>query len=146
MKNLLNDFNTLISRQLNPSSKTSESQNSMPQYNLAVTSDLIENPSPRCACIVVLDTSGSMCGEPIKQLNAGFQQFLKALNDDEVAACSVEVSVITAGGRVQEELPFTSAMSIEHTGQFAAGGMTPLGGAVSRALDALEKRFIARQA
>ena len=34
--------------------------------------DLIENPMPRCACILALDTSGSMSGRPIQELKEGF--------------------------------------------------------------------------
>jgi uncharacterized protein YegL len=112
----------------------------MSNYALVTTNDLIENPSPRCPCMVVLDTSASMSGEPIQQLNAGFQHFLQALNNDEVASCSVEVAVITAGGRVNEQLPFTVAMDIDRCDSFNANGMTPLGGAVDLALKKLEER------
>ena len=109
-------------------------------YNLAITDDLIENPSSRCACMVVLDTSASMGGAPIEQLNAGFKLFLQSLHDDEVADCSGEVAVLTAGGNVTEVLPFTTAMNIESCATFSAGGMTPLGSAVDKALDMLEQR------
>jgi uncharacterized protein with von Willebrand factor type A (vWA) domain len=34
-------------------------------------SDFAENPEPRCACLLLLDTSGSMQGAPIRELNAG---------------------------------------------------------------------------
>ena len=109
-------------------------------YTLATTDDLIDNPSPRCPCMVVLDTSYSMSGAPMTQLNQGFAGFLNALQDDEVAACSVEVGVITAGGRVTEQLPFTTAMNIDRCDTFSAGGGTPLGEAVERALETLEQR------
>lgn len=102
--------------------------------------DLIENPSPRCPCMVVLDTSGSMSGEPIAQLNAGLAQFLQAVREDEVAAYSVEVGVITAGNRVREQLPFTTATHIEGFATLEANGATPLGEAVNLALDRLEAR------
>lgn len=102
--------------------------------------DLIENPSPRCPCMLVLDTSGSMSGEPIAQLNAGLAQFLQAVREDEVAAYSVEVSVITAGNRVREQLPFTTTTHIEDCAAFEANGATPLGEAVGLALDRLEAR------
>lgn len=122
------------------SSASTQRGDTMSRYELATSNDLIENPSPRCPCMVVLDTSASMGGAPIQQLNAGFQQFLQALNDDEVASCSVEVGVITAGGRIDEQLPFTAAMDIDHCNSFSAGGMTPLGGAVDLALKKLEER------
>lgn len=114
--------------------------NTMNHYELTTTNDLIENPSPRCPCMVVLDTSASMDGAPIRQLNSGFRSFLQALNNDEVASCSVEVSVISAGGRVNEQLPFTAAMNIDHCNTFSAGGSTPLGAAVELALQKLEAR------
>ena len=102
--------------------------------------DLINNPSTRCACMLVLDTSGSMAGTPIDQLNIGLQQFIQELQSDELAAYSVEVGVITAGGNVQEALPFTTAESIGSIHPLQADGVTPLGEAVSLALDQLEQR------
>lgn len=117
-------------------------------YDLTNTNDLIDNPSPRCPCMVVLDTSGSMSSggffssgpSPIDQLNEGFQKFLESLRADEVAAYSVEVGVITAGGSVREALPFTTAHAIESFQPLVAGGETPLGGAVTLALRRLEER------
>lgn len=112
----------------------------MPQYQIARNTDLIDNPSPRCPCMVVLDTSGSMNGHTIQELNSGFELFLKNLRDDDVAAYSVEVSVITAGDRVHEHIPFTIATNIDIHTEFQASGVTPLGGAVEMALDRLESR------
>ncbi|ART83423.1 glycosyl transferase family 2 [Oceanisphaera profunda] len=109
-------------------------------YDLILANDLIENPSARCAVTMVLDTSASMSGSPIQQLNEGFQLFLNTLSEDEVAAYSVDVSVITAGGQVEQRLPFTSLSSIDNCEQFSANGMTPLGGAVDLALAQLEAR------
>lgn len=104
------------------------------------SNDLIENPSPRCPCMVVLDTSGSMSGEPIQQLREGFNRFLQSLLEDEVALYSVEVGLITAGGRVQEVLPFTTVDQIDHPVNFDANGSTPLGAAVHLAMQRLEAR------
>jgi uncharacterized protein YegL len=102
--------------------------------------DLIENPSPRCACMLVLDTSGSMSGDAIKELNAGLAQFIEEVKEDEFTAFSVEVGVITAGGRVIEQLSLTPAHQIESFRSLVADGDTPLGGAVNMALDCLEIR------
>lgn len=109
-------------------------------YTFTPSHDLIENPSPRCACMVVLDTSGSMNGAAIEQLNEGFQFFINALKEDEIAAYSVEVGVITAGESVIEQLPFTAAYNIEHVKCFRASGLTPLGKATELALRRLEER------
>lgn len=109
-------------------------------YPLIHASDLIDNPSPRCPCLVVLDTSGSMLGRPIAELNEGLQQFIRELHADEVAACSVELAVITAGSRVEQALPFTTALQLEGCAPFVANGSTPLGEAVTQGLDLLEQR------
>ena len=33
--------------------------------------DLVSNPEPRCPCLLLLDTSGSMSGRPLAELNEG---------------------------------------------------------------------------
>lgn len=96
------------------------------------------NPEPRCPCVLLLDTSGSMLGKPILELNAGLTTFQNALITDEVAMLRVELALITFGPvKVTQE--FVSA------GQFTppslrAGGDTPMGGAVQLALDKIEER------
>ncbi len=35
--------------------------------------ELVSNPEPRCACVLLLDTSGSMNGNPLAQLNQGLK-------------------------------------------------------------------------
>ena len=121
-------------------SSTQRTRTNMQNYALITNDDLIENPSPRCPCMVILDTSVSMDGAPIMQLNEGMQHFMQSLQQDDMAACSVEVSVITAGGQVIEQLPFTTAMSIDQISHFSATGGTPIGEAVRLGLQRLEER------
>ena len=102
--------------------------------------DLIDNPSTRCACMLVLDTSGSMEGSPIQELNAGLQAFIQQLQDDDIAAYAVDLGVITAGSPVREVIPFTSISSLQQVAPLSAAGTTPLGEAVSLALRRLEER------
>ncbi len=102
--------------------------------------DLVSNPSPRCACMLVLDVSCSMSGAPIDALNAGVQAFVEALKDDEMASFSVELGVISVGGQVKEELPFTTACNVQHIRPLTTTGNTPLGEAVESALKRLEQR------
>jgi hypothetical protein len=37
--------------------------------------EFVENPENRCPVILLLDTSGSMSGQPIQQLNRGIAAF-----------------------------------------------------------------------
>lgn len=102
--------------------------------------DLIENPSTRCACMLVLDTSASMNGAPINELNAGLELFLEAVRDDEMAAYSVDLGILSVGQKVTEIMPFTTACSIETFIPLQANGSTPLGQAVQLALKKLDER------
>lgn len=43
--------------------------------------EFADNPEPRCPCLLLLDTSGSMQGRPIQQLKEGLVTF-----EDELAA------------------------------------------------------------
>ncbi|MDR1835548.1 MAG: VWA domain-containing protein [Fusobacteriaceae bacterium] len=102
--------------------------------------DLIVNPTPRCACILVLDTSGSMSGDPIQELNNGLMNFIEEVREDDLAQYSVEIGLITAGGGVRVEMPLTPVHLIEAVHYFEAAGDTPLGEGVDTALNMLEKR------
>lgn len=102
--------------------------------------DLVENPSPRCPVALVLDTSGSMSGEPIAELNAGVQLFIDETKRDDLARWSVDLAVWTAGGSVQQLCDFTGIEHINGVAPMDAGGSTPLGEAVSRAIEALNAR------
>ena len=112
----------------------------MATYELIASNDLIDNPSPRCACMVILDTSGSMDGYAIRELNIGIGHFIASVQQDEVAAYSVEIAVITAGAKITEILPFTTANNIDGITEFSAYGCTPLGQATELALKRLEQR------
>ena len=104
-----------------------------------MTNDLIENPTPRCACMLVLDVSHSMEGEKIRELNEGVRQFLSEVQDDEFARYSVELGVITFGGKVETVQPI-GPLPEEMLEDFPASGMTPMGKAVNAAISALKRR------
>ncbi|MDO4707956.1 vWA domain-containing protein [Porphyromonas gingivicanis] len=62
----------------------------------------LNNGEDKCLCVLLLDTSGSMSGEPIRELNKGLQQFQEQTLEDETAASRLEVAIITFGGIVQQ--------------------------------------------
>src|SRR5438094_9283302 len=65
--------------------------------NPFIAADIITNPEPRCPCLLLLDTSGSMSGTPIRELNNGLVTFRDELVADEMAVKRIEVSVVTFG-------------------------------------------------
>lgn len=103
------------------------------------TDDLVDNPTPRVPVVLCLDTSGSMSGEPIRELGAGVNLFYAAVHDDEIARFSAEVAVVTFGGTVGRVADFGP---VEPSPGFSlsAGGGTPMGVGVCQALDLLERR------
>lgn len=102
--------------------------------------DLIDNPTPRCPVALVLDTSGSMYGAPIEQLNAGAQLFIDEVKRDDLARWSVDLAVYTAGGSADCIQSFIGVEQVAGLAPFSAGGGTPLGQAMRMALDDLEAR------
>lgn len=102
--------------------------------------DLIDNPTPRCAVALVLDTSGSMDGERIEALNAGIQLFIEEVKRDDLARWSVELAVYTAGGSSDCIQAFISADNVAGFESLSASGSTPLGEATRMALNDLEVR------
>lgn len=100
--------------------------------------EFAENPEPRCPCLLLLDTSSSMSGNPIGELAAGLDSFRDELNADSLASKRVEVAVITFGP-VQVDNEFTSAMHF-YPPALEASGVTPMGEAIERGVDLLRAR------
>lgn len=102
--------------------------------------DLIENPTPRVPVILCLDTSGSMRGQPIQELSDGVNLFYQSIFNDEYARYSVEICIVTFGnGGIQRAADFSPVEGLPNL-NFSAGGVTPMGRAVSDALKILEDR------
>lgn len=101
--------------------------------------DLVTNPTPRVPICLVLDTSGSMDGDPIDELNEGVKTFFDAILSDEVAQWSAEISIVTFGDTATQILDFASIQK-QTVPTLQASGSTPMGAAVNLALDLLERR------
>jgi uncharacterized protein YegL len=100
--------------------------------------DLVANPEPRCPCLLLLDTSGSMNGRPIDELNAGLRVFKEELSSDAMAMQRVEVALMSFGPvRVISE--FQTA-DLFHPPTLTTTGDTPMGAAIVQGIDMLETR------
>lgn len=100
--------------------------------------EFAENPEPRCPCLLILDVSGSMSGQPIRELNDGLVQFKDELSADPMAIKRAEVAVITFGP-VQTVAEFQTP-DLWHPTTLVARGDTPMGAAIERGLSMLRTR------
>jgi uncharacterized protein YegL len=100
--------------------------------------EFVDNPEPRCPCVLLLDTSKSMSGKPIEELNAGLKLFHDELLEDELASKRVEVAVVSFGPvRVATDFSTPEFFDVP---ALAAEGETPLGAAIDQALSLVEER------
>ena len=97
-----------------------------------------DNPEPRCPCVLLLDTSGSMYGAPIRELNEGVKVFKQELLQDQLATKRVEVAVITFGP-VTIESDFHTVPNF-HPRELETTGNTPMGAAITAAIDIVNNR------
>jgi uncharacterized protein YegL len=97
-----------------------------------------DNPEPRCACLLLLDTSGSMSGSSIEELNEGLRTFEEELKSDSLSAKRVEVAVVSFGP-VEVDNDFVSASQF-YAPTLHASGATPMGEAIERGLELLRTR------
>src|SRR6266404_3771467 len=100
--------------------------------------ELVANPEPRCACLLLLDTSGSMHGQPMTELNAGLATFKDELMADPMAMQRVEVAVVSFGP-VRAHSDFQNPDTWTPP-QLEASGDTPMGAAIEHGLQMLENR------
>lgn len=88
----------------------------------------------RLPVYLVLDTSGSMSGEPIQAVENGMQMLVSALRQDPQALESAFLSVITFSNNAKQEVPLTDLASFQMP-SLTAGGCTELGAALTLVRD-----------
>jgi len=102
------------------------------------TTAFADNPEPRCPCLLLLDTSGSMHGKPIDELNEGLRAFRDELLSDSLAVKRVEVGIITFGPvKIQQDFMTADQFSAP---QLYSSGDTPMGAAIVEGLELLNTR------
>ena len=70
--------------------------------------EFVDNPESRCPVLLLLDTSGSMAGPAIEELNRGIASFKEDVLKDSQASLSVDLAVVTFGGTVKKIQDFVT--------------------------------------
>ena len=100
--------------------------------------EFADNPEPRCPCLLLLDTSVSMRGRRIDELNAGLIAFKDELMGDGLAAKRVEVGIV-GFGPVKTVTDFCTADRF-HPPRLDVTGDTPMGAAIVQGIDLVRQR------
>ncbi|AFY56682.1 uncharacterized protein Riv7116_4251 [Rivularia sp. PCC 7116] len=101
--------------------------------------DFAENPEPRCPCVLLLDTSGSMQGAPIEALNQGLLSFKDELTKNPLASRRVEVSIVTFDSNINVVQDFVTADQFTPP-ILTAQGLTNMGAGIHKSLDLIQER------
>lgn len=92
----------------------------------------------RLPVYLLIDTSGSMSGEPIEAVKVGLQTMVSALRADPYALETAFLSVITFSDTATQTVPLTELVQFQ-VPNISAGGTTALGGALSLLADCVER-------
>ena len=83
----------------------------------------------RLPVYLLLDTSGSMYGEPIEAVKNGVQTLISTLRSDPYALETAYISIITFNSSAQQVTPLTELAAFQQP-SIEASGCTALGGAL----------------
>lgn len=116
-----------------------ESQDQTPEPSLVDSIEFADNPEPRCACLLVLDVSGSMSGDRLRELSEGLAFFKSSLEDDTLASLRTEIGIVTFNHDAEMVHDFTTVDGFNPPALTAAGG-TRISSGINLALDKVEER------
>ena len=94
---------------------------------------------PHMACALLLDTSGSMTGEPVRNLCEGIRRFKESLSADPLACKRVDIAIITFNTRTEKVCDFTPIVDLP-TPDLETKGMTDMAWGINMAIDMVKQR------
>lgn len=95
----------------------------------------------RLPVYLLLDTSGSMTGEPIEQVKNGVQSLVAALRRDPQALETAYLSVITFDSQARQAVPLSDLASFQPP-DLRASGTTALGPALELVADCAARELV----
>jgi uncharacterized protein YegL len=98
-----------------------------------------ENYEQKCLCVLALDVSSSMVGNPIDELNLGLQEFYRDVLDDQPTADRLEFAIVTFNSSVRTELDPALACNFKMP-TLSTSGTTKLVDGVREAINIAQAR------
>lgn len=100
----------------------------------------IQNPNePHLACVLLVDTSSSMLGEPIDNLNDAINRFKEETSMDEVAKKRIDISIIEFNSTAKVVQDFTPISQMEPVKLYTQG-TTAMADGINLAIDKVKER------
>lgn len=100
---------------------------------------IVNANEPHMACLLLLDTSGSMTGAPIEQLNNALNQFKLEVCEDNMTRDILDIAIVEFNTDVRLVQPFVPIEYMEPV-QLQAGGGTNMAPAIQLAIDMVSER------
>lgn len=103
------------------------------------TPTIVNSNEPHMACLFLLDTSGSMSGEPIRELNNGLNRFKIEVCEDKTTRDVLDIAIVEFNNRenvVQEFVPIEYMEPVN----LQANGLTNMAPAIKCAINMVTDR------
>ena len=94
---------------------------------------------PHLACVLLLDTSGSMEGQPLRELNNAINRFIQETNMNELAKKRVDVAIVGFDDEPYLISDFIPVVNMKPV-QLSTGGLTSMGSGINMAIDLVKER------
>ena len=102
--------------------------------------EFADNPESRCACVVLVDVSTSMNGEPINQLTKGIELLYSEISKDDLASLRVDLAIVAFNHEVNVVQDFTAIGPTNRPPRLKAGGGTEMCQAIEHSMSMLADR------
>lgn len=100
---------------------------------------IVNASEPHMACLFLLDTSGSMSGEPLNELVSALNRFKLEVCEDKTTRDVLDVAVVTFNSGVQVVQEFVPVEYMAPV-SLTAGGGTDMAGGLRKAIDMIVER------
>ncbi|MBO6242004.1 MAG: VWA domain-containing protein [Butyrivibrio sp.] len=100
---------------------------------------IVNASEPHMACLLLLDTSGSMGGEPIRELNEGLNKFKLDVCEDKTTRDVLDIAIVEFNSGLNVVQEFVPIEYMEPVNLVANGG-TNMSPAIQKAIDMVNER------